>query len=68
MAKAGYDPHTSITFWARGTEVFGGGDDGTAFFSTHPLNSERQKRLQELLPIAMQYYNPKQKISQPKRR
>ena len=58
MAKAGYDPRYATGFWKRAEEIFGGGD-GIAFFSTHPSSSDRLKRLEEAMPLAMKYYNKK---------
>ncbi len=57
MAKAGYDPKASISFWQRAKEVFGSESSTVgAFFSTHPAASNRAERLEELLPIAQTYF------------
>lgn len=53
MAKAGYDPNASITFWQK----FGSNSSAPEFLSTHPLGENRIKKMQEYLPEAMQYYN-----------
>lgn len=55
MAKAGYDPDAAIRFWSKSDEIFGG-STSLSFFSTHPSNPERLERLQEYLPIALEYY------------
>ena len=53
-AKAGYDPRAAISFWAR----MAGQSNGAPpeFLSTHPADSTRIRKLNELMPKAMQVY------------
>jgi predicted Zn-dependent protease len=53
-AKAGYDPRTAISFWER----MAGQSNGAPpeFLSTHPASSTRIRKLNELMPKAMQVY------------
>lgn len=55
MARAGYDPRAAITFWQK----FAEGKTGTRvpeFLSTHPVDSNRVARLQQVMPKAMAEY------------
>ena len=55
-AKAGYDPKAAATLWQKmGAD---GGDRPAEWMSTHPDPENRQKRLSELEPEMMPYYNP----------
>jgi predicted Zn-dependent protease len=63
MARAGYDPKAALEFWKRFAEFnkeHGGGDTSwyTKFLSTHPLDSERIKNIEKLLPQAEKQYKP----------
>ena len=60
MAKACYDPHESIRFFARLAELErrnGGGGRGLKYFSTHPQSDDRAKELKRDLGNVMGYYN-----------
>lgn len=56
MAKAGYDPHGAISFWAHANKIFGTSGGGSDFLSTHPSEGRRLARLQASLPAALKYY------------
>jgi len=61
MAKAGYDPHKALEFWARMDKAAGGGgkDLGLArYLSDHPINADREKQIAAWIPEAMRYYKP----------
>lgn len=53
-AKAGYDPRAAIPFWQRMAAQGGGAPP--EFLSTHPASSTRIRKLNELMPKAMQVY------------
>jgi predicted Zn-dependent protease len=53
-AKAGYDPRVAIPFWERMAAQSGGAP--LEFLSTHPASSTRIRKLNELMPKAMQVY------------
>ena len=55
MAIAGYDPSEAAPFWNR--MVQGGGQSPPEFLSTHPNPDNRAKKLKEMQPKAMEYYN-----------
>ncbi len=55
MARAGYDPRESITFWER-MEKMGGGGSTPEFMSTHPSHGTRIAQLKALLPKALAEY------------
>jgi predicted Zn-dependent protease len=54
MARAGFDPHESISFWLRMERV--GGGQPPEFMSTHPAHGTRIERLKALLPRAVEEY------------
>lgn len=54
-AMAGYDPQQAIPFWQRMASM--GGSKPPEFLSTHPADETRIKKLQEIMPEAMKYYN-----------
>lgn len=56
-AKAGYDPRAAITLWQKMAEV--GGKGPPQFLSTHPAPENREKKLAELVPSMMPYYEQK---------
>ena len=58
MAKAGYDPHASLTFWQRMDQAAQGRSAPPEFLSTHPSHGTRMKQIQQWIPEAMQYYKP----------
>jgi len=57
MAKAGYDPREAVDFWQRMADQRSA-PGPPEFLSTHPADSTRMRNLEELIPTAMQYYNP----------
>ena len=56
-AKAGYDPRAAITLWQKMAKV--GGKGPPEFLSTHPSPENREKKLAELVPQMMPYYEQK---------
>jgi len=56
MAKAGYDPREAIKFWEKMIQATRNMRKPPEFASTHPSDINRIRRLQALLPKAMQYY------------
>ena len=58
MAMAGYDPHNAVGVWQR----MAAQKEGAApeFLSTHPSDETRIRKIQNLIPEAMQYYKPYQ--------
>lgn len=54
MAAAGYDPRVAPEFWERMST--GGGQKPPEFMSTHPSDETRARKLNELMPKAMEYY------------
>jgi metalloendopeptidase OMA1, mitochondrial len=61
MARAGYDPHEALAFWKRFAEYnqkHGGGKQ-IEFLSTHPLDDQRIRQIEGLIPQAeMEYRKP----------
>ncbi len=55
MARAGYDPRESVTFWERMAEASGRGAP-PEFLSTHPSHDTRIAQLKAMLPKAMAEY------------
>lgn len=62
-AKAGYDPHAAVTLWENMEKQ--GGSSTPGFLSTHPVNSQRIKDLQEIMPEAVQYYDAAKGVKKP---
>ncbi len=58
MAMAGYDPHEAVGFWQRMAAASSGQAKPPEFLSTHPADATRIKKLQDLIPEAMEYYRP----------
>ena len=54
MARAGYDPRAAVDLW-RNFEALGGSRP-PEFLSTHPAEGTRIKRLQRLMPRALEIY------------
>ena len=57
MAMAGYDPKAAPAFWERMAESKEGASP-PEFMSTHPSDATRIRKLGELIPEAMRYYQP----------
>ncbi len=53
-AKAGYDPRVAIDFWQRMESMSSGAPP--EFLSTHPAGTTRMRKLQALMPRAVQIY------------
>ncbi|RYY63961.1 MAG: M48 family peptidase, partial [Chitinophagaceae bacterium] len=56
-AMAGYNPQEAIPLWERMAKA-GGDSKPPEFLSTHPAESTRIQRLQQLMPEALKYYKP----------
>ncbi len=56
MAMGGYDPQEAATFWQRMADQSKGQSKPIELLSTHPADETRIKKIQELLPEAMEYY------------
>ncbi len=57
MARAGYDPSASYTFWKRFTNNAEGSSKLASILSTHPCDSDRIKAMEENEPAAREEYN-----------
>jgi predicted Zn-dependent protease len=57
MARAGYDPSASYTFWKRFTNNAEGSSKLESILSTHPCDSDRIKAMEENEPMAREEYN-----------
>ncbi|MDH3662135.1 MAG: M48 family metallopeptidase [Alphaproteobacteria bacterium] len=57
MAEAGYDPRAAVDLW-RNMEAAGAGGQ-MEWMSTHPSPGNRIKRLQQLMPRALEVYRPR---------
>lgn len=55
MARAGFDPREAPRFWRR---LLAGGKGGerSEILSTHPGDEKRIRKLEELMPVAVEYY------------
>ncbi len=61
MARAGYDPREALSFWKRFAEYKNknGGGKQVEFLSTHPLDDQRIRQIEGLIPQAeMEYRKP----------
>lgn len=58
MAMAGYNPRVSVDFWKRMSSAKEGGSP-PELLSTHPADTTRIAYLQEMMPEALRYYNPR---------
>jgi predicted Zn-dependent protease len=56
MSMAGYDPHAATGFWSRMIEAQKS-PSPPEFLSTHPGDQQRLKKIEELMPEAMKYFN-----------
>lgn len=54
MARAGYDPKTSVAFWERMSSL--GGAKAPELLSTHPANARRIADINKEIPEAEKYY------------
>ncbi len=57
MATGRYNPNAAIGFWQR-MQAQGGGSTQPVFLSTHPSEQQRIDNITNLIPKAMEYYNP----------
>ena len=57
MARAGYDPSASYTFWKRFTNNAEGSSKLESILSTHPCDSDRIKAMEQGEPAAREEYN-----------
>ncbi len=55
MARAGYDPRGAVRIWQRAYEQQEGKDQ-TSIFATHPSSRDRHRKLERMLPHAMEEY------------
>jgi predicted Zn-dependent protease len=53
-ARAGYNPHASVSLWEKMARV--GGSRMPQFLSTHPAPENRMQSLEKLIPEMMPYY------------
>lgn len=53
MAMAGYDPRKAVELWKKAATKK---KDRTSIYASHPASGVRAKKLEELLPEAMQLY------------
>jgi metalloendopeptidase OMA1, mitochondrial len=58
MAKAGYDPRAALAFWKRMAEAQKG-KAPPEILSDHPADDKRIQQIEEWLPEAMTYYQPR---------
>jgi metalloendopeptidase OMA1, mitochondrial len=56
MAKAGYNPAASLSFWDKFGKL-GTTSEMEEFLSTHPIGAKRLEQMREKLPEAMKFYN-----------
>jgi predicted Zn-dependent protease len=56
MARAGYNPEASISFWQRMEQV-SSGEQPPEFASTHPSSESRIAHLREIMPRAVAEYS-----------
>jgi len=57
MAIAGYDPREAPIFLERMSA--GGGNAPPEFLSTHPSHRTRISRLNDAMPVALEFYKDK---------
>jgi len=60
MSMAGYDPHEAVAFWKRMSAAKEGKSQPPEFLSTHPTDATRIRNVENLIPEAMEYYQPAQ--------
>ncbi len=54
-AKAGFKPEAAISLWEKMAAADPGGQQRSAFLSTHPLTAERIADIKKALPEAAKY-------------
>jgi predicted Zn-dependent protease len=52
---AGYDPNEAVGFWQR-MSAASKGESPPEILSTHPADKTRIRKIKEILPEAMRYY------------
>ena len=62
MARAGYNPRESISFWERMEHA--GGSQPPEFLSSHPSHGTRIQQLEAEMPKAMEEYNKSPKANE----
>ena len=62
MARAGYNPRESISFWKRMEHT--GGSQPPEFLSSHPSHGTRIQQLEAEMPKAMEEYNKSPKANE----
>lgn len=55
MSMAGYDPREAPKVWERMTQRYG--DNQMRILATHPSNTNRIKKMNEKMGVALNYYN-----------
>jgi predicted Zn-dependent protease len=60
-ARAGYDPRAAVSFWQRMKEASEGKGKPPEWLSTHPADETRIKRLQQVMPKALEEYEKAKK-------
>jgi predicted Zn-dependent protease len=56
MTKAGYNPNEALKFWDNMRRLKQGMKNPPEFLSTHPADINRIKKIQALIPKALQHY------------
>lgn len=56
MTKAGYNPREAVKFWDNMRKLKEGSRNPPEFLSTHPADINRIKKIQSLIPKALQHY------------
>ncbi len=56
MTKAGYNPNEALKFWDNMRKLKQGMRNPPEFLSTHPADINRIKKIQALIPKALQHY------------
>src|SRR5713226_2096438 len=59
MAKAGYDPRTTVDLWRRMADHARTSGRPPEFLATHPSEATRIQQIQAWLPEALQHYKPR---------
>lgn len=56
MTKAGYNPQEAVAFWDNMKKLKEGTRNPPEFLSTHPADVNRIRKIQSLIPKALQHY------------